>query len=71
MHVPFCRTRCRYCAFYSGEPPDLRGAYLRGVEAEVRAWGAGGGALDTVYVGGGTPSTLGAAGLGRIVDALA
>ena len=71
VHVPFCRSRCRYCAFYSGESPDLRDAYLRGVEAEVHAWGAGGGALDTVYVGGGTPPTLGAAGLGRIVDALA
>ncbi|GEM_PF-1733838 len=71
VHVPFCRSRCRYCAFYSGEPLDLRDTYLRGVESEARAWGAGSGALDTVYVGGGTPPTLGAAGLGRIVDALA
>jgi len=71
VHVPFCRSRCRYCAFYSGESLDLRDAYLRGMEAEVHAWGAGGGTLDTLYVGGGTPPTLGAAGLGRIVDALA
>lgn len=70
VHVPFCTARCRYCAFYSGEPLDRVPRFLPALEREIEAWGPGAGPLDTVYLGGGTPGLLGAEGLTRILDAL-
>ncbi len=71
VHVPFCRSRCGYCAFYSGEPPELIPGFPDQVarEAALRreAWA---GPVITVYLGGGTPSLLGPAGIGRILDAV-
>lgn len=60
FHVPFCRSKCAYCDFCSteGADPALVGAVFRGMEAEVRRWGFSAlpGLVETVYVGGGTPS---------------
>ncbi len=58
VHVPFCRTKCPYCAFASTTD---RGAIPRwlaaiGREAERRASRLTG--FDTLYIGGGTPSSL-------------
>ncbi len=75
VHVPFCRRRCPYCDFYSnacpGEPPD---SYPRLIEAESRRWGAAlsraGRAVQTFFVGGGTPTVLGAGQLRRLLGSL-
>ena len=78
VHVPFCRSFCTYCDFYSeltcgrgGE--EQAGAYTdcicREIDSrreEIRA-SAGTG---TLYIGGGTPSVLPLSCLGRIVDRL-
>jgi oxygen-independent coproporphyrinogen-3 oxidase len=63
VHVPFCRSKCGYCAFYSVEP--ARGqveAYLLAIEAEMKLVGRDPRVRNrrfaTVYIGGGTPSTL-------------
>jgi oxygen-independent coproporphyrinogen-3 oxidase len=65
VHVPFCARACPYCDFdfEVGRCPDLE-AYLEGLrrEAEVRQL-FDFGPFDTVYVGGGTPSLMGSAGL--------
>ncbi len=70
VHVPFCVSRCNYCAFASDTQLAPRPDYLAGLarEAAMRAptWGR----FDTLYVGGGTPSALGLAGLERLVRAL-
>lgn len=60
FHVPFCRSRCPYCDFYSTTDLSLKEAYrdalIRAVEtAPVEAGTTGG----TVYFGGGTPYLLG------------
>lgn len=60
LHVPFCRSKCAYCDFASVESPShqMTTAVFRGLEAEVRRWGMASlpGVVETVYVGGGTPS---------------
>jgi oxygen-independent coproporphyrinogen-3 oxidase len=77
VHVPFCRAICSYCAFAKGEyDPALAEAWLDGLEREIAArsrstW-SGRPRLDTVFLGGGTPSALTAAQwgrLGRVLDA--
>ncbi|MHB8764152.1 MAG: coproporphyrinogen-III oxidase family protein [Deferrisomatales bacterium] len=73
IHVPFCRSRCRYCAFYSGEPLDRLDSYPSWVAAEAELRAAAGsvaGPAHTVYFGGGTPSLLGPRGLGAVLAAL-
>jgi oxygen-independent coproporphyrinogen III oxidase len=72
VHVPFCRSRCAYCSFYSGEPLDLLAAYPGWVEAEAHMRGkgtSGQGPLTSVYIGGGSPSLLAAAGISRLLGA--
>ena len=62
IHIPFCASRCIYCGFYSTTSLKLRQRYvdavclemiLRGERSEVR-----GQRIETVYLGGGTPSQL-------------
>lgn len=77
IHVPFCATRCGYCDFNTYTAGELGGAnpdgWLAAVREELRlAAGRLGTTPDvqTVFVGGGTPSLLGAAGLGAVLDAI-
>ena len=107
IHVPFCRAKCRYCAFYSrpGADEAALSAWARAIDADLRAWGESlrhepgkGGELaplffadgsdgtygqhgvraadqgqkarrvTSIFFGGGTPSLLSPALLGRILD---
>ncbi len=72
FHVPFCRSKCTYCDFYSYiARPEAHRRYvdalvrtaekLRPMAEEYR--------VDTVYFGGGTPSVLDAAEFGRVMGA--
>lgn len=72
VHAPFCARRCSYCDFavdVAAEPPVEPWAEAVGGELErVRrdeGW-SGRLALDTLYVGGGTPSLLGPAAMARL-----
>lgn len=54
-HLPFCRNRCTYCAFAISTDLRLETPYFEALRSEVRAR-ATGETLQTIYVGGGTPS---------------
>ena len=60
IHVPFCASKCAYCDFasISGASDDVVRAVFTGIRTQLRRWEVTGlgGVLDTVYVGGGTPS---------------
>jgi oxygen-independent coproporphyrinogen-3 oxidase len=73
LHVPFCRTRCRYCDFYRvGENAERQLSFLDGLRREIDGWtGLHGRTVDTVFFGGGTPSLLSAAQLAALLDQLA
>ncbi len=61
IHLPFCRQKCRYCDFASWGGQERRiPDYVRRVirEAELRAGSLGPQPVETVFVGGGTPSVL-------------
>src|SRR5258705_10512359 len=77
IHVPFCAPRCGYCDFNTYTPAELGGANPDGWLAALRTeLGLAAQRLgqapdvDTVFVGGGTPSLLGGAGLSAVLDAL-
>ena len=60
VHVPFCRAKCRYCDFYSlPREEGLAGRYVRAVQAELALRrGELAVPLETIFVGGGTPTSL-------------
>lgn len=71
VHVPFCRRKCPYCDFYSvPEEASLLDAYpellIKNLHHSCRSgWN---GPLETVFFGGGTPSLLSPAAVGRIME---
>jgi oxygen-independent coproporphyrinogen-3 oxidase len=68
LHVPFCRDRCGYCSFASTTDLSLVPAYLDRLSRDIDDWGRflGRPRLDTLYLGGGTPSLLSIEQLGTI-----
>lgn len=73
IHIPFCKSKCEYCDFYSiGGSRDRRVTddYLQALADHIREAGrlAPEYLVDTVYFGGGTPSFFGAENLEKILD---
>ncbi len=60
IHVPFCKTRCIYCDFYTRTDISPKQAYVSAVckEIELRKDYLSGEQIKTIYFGGGTPSQL-------------
>ena len=74
IHIPFCESRCIYCGFYSTTLSSLKDDYVEAVckEMEMRHnyLPLFDNNINTVYLGGGTPSTLNAAQLDKIFDCI-
>ncbi len=58
VHVPFCRGKCPYCAFYSIASNVPVDRWLKGLEREISLTRNRFALFDSLYVGGGTPSFL-------------
>ena len=74
VHFPYCLSKCPYCDFASiaaREIPDARytAAVVRELEQRVSA--AGPRRIDSIFIGGGTPSLWAPASVARVLDALA
>jgi oxygen-independent coproporphyrinogen III oxidase len=73
VHIPFCVKKCLYCGFYSTQyTPALSDAYLSALEVEAASYqeAFAGREFDTVYLGGGTPTTLTSAQFERLCTIL-
>ena len=74
IHVPFCGRRCSYCDFAIAVRKDVPAdAFIDAIMAEMvtRRISLESADLRTLYLGGGTPSKLGGAGLARLVHEIA
>lgn len=58
IHIPFCVKRCAYCDFYSATDLSLQDAFVDALALEMTLLGDSPLFFDTLYLGGGTPSTL-------------
>lgn len=59
LHIPFCKQRCRYCAFYSSTMHNLQHRYIAALCREIAERNHYiKGNIDTIYFGGGTPTSL-------------
>lgn len=70
VHVPFCRSKCGYCGFYSVVAPDWEPRWLAALAREARHYAGQWPEFDTCYVGGGTPSVVESVTLSRLVQVL-
>jgi oxygen-independent coproporphyrinogen III oxidase len=76
VHVPFCVRKCRYCDFYSQPPePGEPERFVTAVIAEAAKLQGDAAKpcsqpVDTIYLGGGTPSMLGPERLSKLLDGL-
>ena len=72
IHIPFCKTKCPYCDFYSVTTLHPLEDYLRALSTEIslRSYELAGQPVETVYFGGGTPSLLSGRAIGDILHLL-
>ena len=72
IHIPFCRQKCYYCDFYKTVNTDLTERFIAVLlkEIKLRKNYLDGDPVETIYFGGGTPSVLNEAQLGRILSVL-
>ncbi len=73
IHIPFCRVRCQFCAFYVQTYRDEKvEAFLDGLDREIPLYGREMGfeniSVTSVYFGGGTPTVLSSRQLGHVLD---
>ena len=67
IHVPFCKTKCPYCDFYSITDAGPATRWSEGLEREMEIYGRLFSGFDSVYIGGGTPSVLDAQAIIRLM----
>lgn len=72
VHIPFCAKKCGYCDFnaYSGYKDGTKARYVDALVREIIARSEPNTQVPTVFFGGGTPTQLSAADLGRILNAI-
>ncbi len=81
IHIPFCSSKCSYCHFASGVfPKSLMGPYLKALRKEMEtlpallrklkpaAESVSDGFVDTIYMGGGTPSLVDEQEIGQLLE---
>jgi len=72
IHIPFCKQACSYCDFYFLTRRELKPLFLNGLIKEIHQQSgvARGTPVETLYIGGGTPSLLSANDIEQILEAL-
>ena len=73
IHIPFCKSRCKYCDFFSTTHLDKQQQYTEALLMEMQDRLPIANNLypiSTIYIGGGTPSTMDSVALGRIMEAI-
>ena len=70
IHIPFCKSRCAYCDFFSTTQLERREEYVQALLREIAARVPDNEPIDTIYFGGGTPSILETEQIERLLNAL-
>ncbi|NLL91223.1 MAG: radical SAM family heme chaperone HemW [Ruminococcaceae bacterium] len=67
IHVPFCVSKCYYCDFYSVKSGSNEiSSYISALSNQIKSMVSGN--IDSIFFGGGTPSVLSPAQIGRVIE---
>ena len=69
IHIPFCKSKCHYCSFVSFNKLELKNSYIEALLQEIDYYYKGE-LLNTIYLGGGTPSILSVKDFAKILKKL-
>ncbi|MDE6293905.1 MAG: radical SAM family heme chaperone HemW [Clostridiales bacterium] len=69
IHIPFCKAKCKYCAFVSTPDFSMQKAYVAALINEITTSSLIGSSVDSIYLGGGTPSCLYRGAIAEILTA--
>jgi oxygen-independent coproporphyrinogen-3 oxidase len=70
VHIPFCKTKCPYCDFYSITETDRMADFLTALDKEAQLYRDQVCTFDTLYLGGGTPSLLDTGQIAYLLETL-
>jgi oxygen-independent coproporphyrinogen-3 oxidase len=73
IHIPFCRSKCGYCDFYSIEDTSLTSTFIDALLTEIELTASQikvRNQFDTLYIGGGTPSLLSTNQINDIINTI-
>ncbi len=68
IHIPYCVKKCDYCDFYSVGDVSAQAEYFKALRKEILSYGERQIAVDSVFIGGGTPSVADAGEIVRLLD---
>lgn len=69
VHIPFCRSKCAYCSFYSVKySADLVVKYIESILKEIESFGKT--KINSIYIGGGTPSILSEKQISKLLNGI-
>ena len=68
FHIPFCVKKCAYCDFYSVSDTASEKAYFEAMGKELEAYRGKNIAVDSVFIGGGTPSVAGENEIAKLLE---
>lgn len=69
LHLPFCRSKCHYCGFYSLTTLEQVPAFLASLCREMEMYRQNFSTFDSLYIGGGTPSLLSVTDIAMLLEA--
>lgn len=58
IHIPYCKQKCKYCSFFSKPCASVEERYFSLLLEEIESYACEKVTIDTIYIGGGTPSLL-------------
>ncbi len=70
IHIPFCKSKCPYCDFYSIASTTLVSRFIESLKREMLLYKESFSTFDTLYLGGGTPSLLDKGVITGIIDSV-
>jgi oxygen-independent coproporphyrinogen III oxidase len=70
IHIPFCERKCSYCDFYSIEDNSYQKKFILALDKEIELYSSKfrNESIETIYLGGGTPSVLSAKSIEHIIN---